>query len=61
MIDSWETARGYIEHDDNDNLIIGAFRNTGIPDHAMEEKSAQEFVKICSAGGKTKCSYTNNV
>lgn len=60
MIGSHEVGHGIIEHDDNDQVILGAFRNPNL-DPALEDKAAQDFVRIYSAGGKTECEYTPNV
>ncbi|KAL1639892.1 hypothetical protein SLS58_007479 [Diplodia intermedia] len=60
LIGSHEIAHGVIEHDDNDQLQIGAFHNTNL-DPALEEKAARDFVRIYGAGGKTECDFIDNV
>lgn len=60
LIGSHEIAHGVIEHDDNDQLQIGAFHNANL-DPALEEKAARDFVRIYGAGGKTECDFTDNV
>ena len=54
MIGSHETEPGIIEHDDNDRVLIGPFRNTNLKAED-EEAAARDFVRIYSAGGKTDC------
>ncbi|KAG9666805.1 2-dehydropantoate 2-reductase family protein, partial [Aureobasidium melanogenum] len=54
MIGSHETQPGVIEHDDNDRVLIGPFRNTNLKAED-EEAAAKDFVRIYSAGGKTDC------
>ncbi|KAH7041982.1 2-dehydropantoate 2-reductase family protein [Macrophomina phaseolina] len=60
MIGSHEVAHGVIEHDDNDQIILGPFRNPAL-EPAVEEKAAKHFVRIYSAGGKTQVDYTDDV
>ncbi|KAL3442579.1 ketopantoate reductase PanE/ApbA C terminal-domain-containing protein [Aspergillus insuetus] len=60
LIGSHETFPGLIEHDDPDELIIGAFANPNL-EIAEQENAAQSFVDIYSASGKTVCTYTSNV
>ena len=60
MIGSHEWSHGNIEHDDNDLLDIGPFRNP-LLNQEKEESAAAEFVRIYSAGGKTVCKYKPDV
>lgn len=60
MIGSHEISHGYIEHDDNDQLIIGAFRNPFM-DQTKEQAAAERFVRVYSAAGKTDCTYSSDV
>lgn len=60
MIGSHEVLHGVIEHDDNDQLMLGPFHNPTL-DAAREEAAARDFVRIYSAGGKTQCTFTPDV
>lgn len=60
LIGSHETTPGFIEHDDPDRLIVGAFQNPNIANE-RQEAEAQKFVKIYGAGSKTVCTYTDDV
>ncbi|GME57759.1 putative 2-dehydropantoate 2-reductase family protein [Neofusicoccum parvum] len=60
LIGSHEVAHGVIEHDDNDQIILGPFHNPNL-DRAAEEKAAKDFVRIYGAGGKTECDFTADV
>ncbi|PGH13213.1 hypothetical protein AJ79_03771 [Helicocarpus griseus UAMH5409] len=60
MIGSHETSPAFIEHEDSDRLIVGAFKNPNFS-KGKQEQVAQEFVKIYGAGGKTVCTFTDNV
>ncbi|KAK7565085.1 2-dehydropantoate 2-reductase family protein [Phyllosticta citricarpa] len=60
LIGSHEVSHGVIEHDDNDRLVLGPFRNPQL-DAAHEERVAKEFARIYGAGGKTNCTYTADV
>ncbi|KAL3477794.1 ketopantoate reductase PanE/ApbA C terminal-domain-containing protein [Aspergillus californicus] len=57
LVGSHETAPGYIEHDDPDHLIIGAFQNPNLATE-IQNATAREFVRIYGASGKTVCEYT---
>ncbi|KAK2781680.1 hypothetical protein FQN53_000471 [Emmonsiellopsis sp. PD_33] len=60
MIGSHETSPAFIEHDDPDELILGAFENPNIPKEALQD-AARKFVNIYAAGCKTVCTYTDEV
>ena len=60
LIGSHETDPAVIEHEDPDRLVIGAFRNPGLPQE-KEDLAAHDFIKMYSAGGKTVCSFTADV
>ena len=60
MIGSQEAEPGIINHTSRDILTVGAFRNSNI-DASKEQRTAEEFVAIYSAGGKTSCELTSNV
>ncbi|SPB52007.1 Retrotransposon gag family protein [Aspergillus niger] len=59
-IDAHEVAPGIIEQRQKDILYVGAFENCLIP-YEEQQKAAQHFAKIYSAGLKTNCSYKPNV
>ncbi|GKZ81220.1 hypothetical protein AnigIFM56816_005732 [Aspergillus niger] len=59
-IDAHEVASGIIEQRQKDILYVGAFENCLIP-YEEQQKAAQHFAKIYSAGLKTNCSYKPNV
>lgn len=59
-IDAHEVAPGIIEQRQKDILYVGAFENCLIP-YEEQQKAAQHFVKIYSAGLRTTCSYKPNV
>ncbi|OQO05426.1 hypothetical protein B0A48_09194 [Cryoendolithus antarcticus] len=54
---SHEPEPGIIEHDFEDKLVVGAFRNPGTS-AALSNARARDFVGHYSAGGKTVCEYT---
>ncbi|KAH7002443.1 2-dehydropantoate 2-reductase family protein [Ilyonectria destructans] len=60
MIGSHEVAHGVIEHEYPDELILGAFHNPRL-DEKTEEAAAREFIEMYSAGGKTACTFAENV
>ncbi|KAL2816816.1 2-dehydropantoate 2-reductase family protein [Aspergillus cavernicola] len=60
LIGSHETSPAFIEHDDPDRLIIGAFHNPNL-EPGIQDAAAREFVRIYGAAGKTDCEYTDNV
>ncbi|KAK7432155.1 hypothetical protein QQZ08_001100 [Neonectria magnoliae] len=60
MIGSHEVAHGVIEHDDADELTVGAFHNPRLNKEA-EEKAAKEFIDMYAAGGKTTCTFAEDV
>ncbi|KAK6428067.1 hypothetical protein LTR95_015797 [Oleoguttula sp. CCFEE 5521] len=54
---SHEPVAGVIEHDFEDKLVVGAFRNVNVdPEHS--DSRARDFVARYSAGGRTVCEYT---
>ncbi|OJJ70031.1 hypothetical protein ASPBRDRAFT_678566 [Aspergillus brasiliensis CBS 101740] len=59
-IDAHEVAPGVIEQRQKDILYVGAFENCLLP-HEEQQKAAQHFANIYSAGLKTTCSYEPNV
>lgn len=60
MIGSNETSHGFIQQDDDDELIISAFENPNLePD--VQAAAAEDFVRMYSAAGKTKCYHDPNV
>jgi ketopantoate reductase len=60
LIGSAELEKGKISQDDKDELLIGAFPNPNVASSLANTK-AEEFVKIYSAGGKTKCVFSPDV
>lgn len=60
LIGANEPQPGVIHQDFPDSLFVGPFRNANISPEA-EQKAAQDFVRIYSAGGKTDCSYSPEV
>ncbi|KAK7419270.1 hypothetical protein QQX98_003422 [Neonectria punicea] len=60
MIGSHEVSHGVIEHDDPDELAVGAFHNPRLSKEA-EEKAAKEFIDMYAAGGKTTCKFAEDV
>ncbi|KAH7159514.1 putative 2-dehydropantoate 2-reductase family protein [Dactylonectria estremocensis] len=60
MIGSHEVAHGVIDHEDPDELILGAFHNPKL-DKKQEEAAAKQFIEMYSAGGKTVCTFAENV
>jgi ketopantoate reductase len=59
-ITSQEPRLGFIQHDDDDQLIISAFENPEL-DPDAQVAAAKDFVRIYSAAGKTKCYHDPNV
>ncbi|KAF7547514.1 hypothetical protein G7Z17_g7677 [Cylindrodendrum hubeiense] len=60
MIGSHEVSHGVIEHEYPDELILGAFHNPRL-DEKQEEATAKQFVEMYAAGGKTTCTFAENV
>lgn len=60
LIGANEPRPGEICQDFPDTLFIGPFHNAALSAEE-ERKAAQDFVKIYSAGGKTKCEYSPDV
>ncbi|KAH7143516.1 2-dehydropantoate 2-reductase family protein [Dactylonectria macrodidyma] len=60
MMGSHEIAYGIIDHEDPDHLILGAFHNPKL-DKRQEEAVAKQFIEMYSAGGKTVCTFAENV
>ncbi|KPM44120.1 hypothetical protein AK830_g2433 [Neonectria ditissima] len=60
MIGSHEVAHGVIEHEDADELTVGAFHNPRLNEEA-EKKAAKEFIDMYAAGGKTTCTFADDV
>ena len=55
-----ESSRGVIEQSHHDILTIGAFHNPKL-DRAAEQAAAHDFIFRYSAGGRTNCTYVDNV
>lgn len=60
LVGAYEPSPGFIQQDFPDTLFIGAFPNQDLPRSKLEEVS-QEFVRLYSHGGKTKCEYNPEV
>ncbi|RHZ70176.1 hypothetical protein CDV55_105168 [Aspergillus turcosus] len=57
--DAHEIAHGVIEQKEEDDLHIGAFRNPLLPED-IQQKTAEQFVHIYGAGGKTNVRHEPN-
>lgn len=60
LVGSGEPELGHIVQNDADRLIISPFKHPAL-DSSVIEHSAKEFARIYGAGGKTQCTYDEDV